>query len=66
MLGQIRTVSELQPFTFDTFDLGHPVKHFLFPLEIPDEEYRSKDQGWTLPNNFESFFYTYGYAHCTL
>ena len=25
MLGQIRTVSELQPFTFDTFDLGHPV-----------------------------------------
>ena len=28
MLGQIRTVSELQPFTFDTFDLGHPVSTF--------------------------------------
>ena len=25
MLGQICTVSKLQPFTFDTFDLGHPV-----------------------------------------
>ena len=26
MLGQIRTVSELRPLTFDTFDLRHPVQ----------------------------------------
>ena len=34
MLGQIRTVSELQPFTFDTFDLGHPVHSVLVILNF--------------------------------